>query len=185
MSFLLCQVELKQHRFQYHASLLESSLDLTCLLKIQWVPQPFSGHFATTASDNKIKIWREDPSQAILSGRRFRCIFSQSPASRVTYTSFSFHAQGHNLYLALFTQDGLLSLLEPSEPKSLAGWREIDKFYPFGRHARGTEPRFCLCFQQVSYNPSPLTSTSIHPSIDPSIHPPPHHSPFFLDSRHP
>lgn len=52
------------------------------------------------------------------------------------------------MWLVLITRDGLLSLLEPSEPESLSVWKEIDTMYPFGQHSRGTEPRFNLSFHQ-------------------------------------
>lgn len=104
--------------------------------------------FATIGGDNKFKLWREDPSQAFRSGRRFRCIFSQSPANHVSYVSFGSKTIRHDLFLALITHDGLLSLLEPADPESLSSWNVIDNIYPFGQHHRGTEARFRLSFHQ-------------------------------------
>ncbi len=104
--------------------------------------------FGTIGSDNKFKLWREDPSQALRSGRRFRCIFSQSPSNHVAYVSFDFKTVKHEVWLILVTHDGLLSLLEPSEPESLSAWKEIDHIYPYGQHSRGTEPRFRLSFHR-------------------------------------
>ena len=51
-------------------------------------------------------------------------------------------------WVALLTHDGLLTLLEPSEPESMSTWKEVDAFYPFGRHSRGSEPRSQLSFHQ-------------------------------------
>ena len=96
--------------------------------------------------DNKFKLWREDPSQAYKSGRRFKCIFSQSPSNHIPYASFDFKTVKHEVWLVLITHDGLLSLLEPSEPEALHSWRELDVIYPYGQHSRGTEPRFRLSF---------------------------------------
>ena len=104
--------------------------------------------FATIGGDNKFKLWREDPSQAFRSGRRFRCIFSQSPVNHVSYVSFGSKTIRHDLFLALITHDGLLSLLEPADPESLSSWNVIDNIYPFGQHHRGTEARFRLSFHQ-------------------------------------
>lgn len=104
--------------------------------------------FGTIGGDNKFKLWREDPSQAPKGGRRFRCIFSQSPSNHVAYISFDFKTVKHEVWLVLITRDGLLSLLEPSEPESLSVWKELDTMYPFGQHSRGTEPRFTVSLHQ-------------------------------------
>lgn len=104
--------------------------------------------FATIGGDNKFKLWREDPSQAFKSGRRFRCIFSQSPLNHVSYVSFGSKTIKHDLFLSLITHDGLLSLLEPADPESLGSWNLIDNIYPFGQHRRGTEARFRISFHQ-------------------------------------
>lgn len=54
----------------------------------------------------------------------------------------------HDTYLALLTHDGLFSLSELSDPEKITSWTQIDHFYPFGHHHRGTEARFRLSFQQ-------------------------------------
>ena len=112
--------------------------------KVQWIGPSLGQVFGTIGGDNKFKLWREDPSQVPKSGRRFRCIFSQSPSNHVAYVSFDFKTVKHEAWLVLVTHDGLLSLLEPSEPESLSAWRELDQIYPYGQHSRGTEPRFRL-----------------------------------------
>lgn len=66
----------------------------------------------------------------------------------MAYVSFDFKTVKHEVWLVLITRDGLLSLLEPSEPESLSVWKEIDTMYPFGQHSRGTEPRFNLSLHQ-------------------------------------
>ena len=117
---------------------------LRIYLKVNWVGSTLGQVFGTLGGDNKFKLWREDPSQAPRSGRRFRCIFAQSPSNHVAYVSFDFKTVKHEVWLVLITHDGLLSLLEPSEPESLSAWKELDQIYPYGRHSRGTEPRFSL-----------------------------------------
>ena len=68
------------------------------------------------------------------------------------YSAFEFHANGGDgvidVYLALLAQDGLLSLLEPSEPDLLSSWRELDQLYPFGKFSRGQEALLDLSFHQ-------------------------------------
>lgn len=83
-----------------------------------------------------------------MGGRRFRCIFSQSPSNHVSYISFDFKTVRYEVWLVLITRDGLLSLLEPSEPESLSVWKELDTMYPFGQHPRSTELRFTLSLHQ-------------------------------------
>ncbi|MCJ1260309.1 epoxide hydrolase, soluble (sEH) [Lobaria immixta] len=68
--------------------------------------------------------------------------------NHVAYISFDFKTIKHEVWLVLITRDGLLSLLEPSEPESLSVWKEIDTMYPFGQHSRGTEPRFTVSLHQ-------------------------------------
>ena len=46
------------------------------------------------------------------------------------------------------THDGSLSLSEPADPESFSAWNQIDQFYPYGKHHRGTEARFRLSFHQ-------------------------------------
>lgn len=116
--------------------------------KVQWIGSTLGHVFGTIGGDNKFKLWREDSSQAPKGGRRFRCIFSQSPSNHVAYVSFDFKTVKHEVWLVLITRDGLLSLLEPAEPESLSTWKEIDRIYPFGQHSRGTEPRFNVCLHQ-------------------------------------
>lgn len=118
------------------------------VMDVKWIGSTLGHVFGTIGGDNKFKLWREDSSQAPKGGRRFRCIFSQSPSNHVAYISFDFKTIKHEVWLVLITRDGLLSLLEPSEPESLSVWKEIDTMYPFGQHSRGTEPRFTVSLHQ-------------------------------------
>lgn len=117
------------------------------VLDIKWVGSSLGQIFGTIGGDNKFKLWREDLSQSLRGGRRFRCIFSQSPHNHVAYVSFDLKTVKHEVWLVLITRDGLLSLLEPSEPESLSQWKEIDTLFPFGQHSRGAEPKITLCLQ--------------------------------------
>lgn len=66
----------------------------------------------------------------------------------MAYISFDIKTVKHEVWLVLISRDGLLSLLEPSEPESLSLWKELDTMYPFGQHSRGTEPRFTVSLHQ-------------------------------------
>ncbi|KAL8821053.1 MAG: hypothetical protein Q9223_000853 [Gallowayella weberi] len=118
-------------------------------LHLLWIGSSLGHAFGTIGDDNKFKLWREDPSQAPQSGRRFRCIFSQSPPNHVSYVSFNFKTVRHEVWLAIVSRDGLLSLLEPSESESLRTWKELDSIWPFGQHVRGSEPTFRLSLHQA------------------------------------
>ncbi len=50
--------------------------------------------------------------------------------------------------MAIVSTDGLLSLLEPSEPESLHAWKELDSAYPCGQHSRGSESTLRLALHQ-------------------------------------
>lgn len=119
------------------------------LLKVRWVGPSLGHAFGTVGEDNKFKLWREDPSQAPQSGRRFRCVFSQSPSNHVSYVSLDFKTVRHDVWLVLISRDGLLSLLEPPEPESLHAWKEVDSVYPYGQQTRGSEPAFRLSLHQA------------------------------------
>ena len=119
--------------------------------------------FATIGDDNKFKLWREDPSQAPLSGRKYRCIFSQSPSNHVSYVSLDFKTVRHQVWLAIVTHDGLLSLMEPSELESLSAWKTLDAIYPFGQHVRGSEPNFRLSLHQSERPYHRTISVSLDP----------------------
>ncbi|KAI4159916.1 MAG: hypothetical protein L6R39_000292 [Caloplaca ligustica] len=119
------------------------------LYAVKWIGPSLGLAFGTIADDNKFKLWREDPSQACQSGRRFRCVYSQSPSNHVSYVSLDFKTVKHELWLMLVSRDGLLSLLEPSEPESLRQWKEVDSVYPFGQQSRGSEPAFRLSLHQA------------------------------------
>ena len=119
-----------------------------CHGKVQWVSASLGHFFATIGGDNKLKIWQEDPSQRLNGGRRFRCICSQTPLNHVSYVSFGFKSTRSDLWLALMTHDGLLSVFEPADPETLSLWTTLDQLYPFGHHRRGTEARFRLSWHQ-------------------------------------
>ena len=117
--------------------------------KVQWVGPTLGQVFGTIGDDSKFKVWREDPSQAPKGGRRFRCIFSQSPSNHVSYVSLDIKTVKVEVWVALITHDGLLSLIDPSEAESMTSWKEVDTIYPFGQHSRGTEPRSKVSFHQA------------------------------------
>ena len=132
---------------------------------MQWISSTLGELFATIGGDNKFKLWQEDPSQRLTRGRRFRCIYSQSPPNHVSYVSFGYKTIKYDICLALLTHDGSLSLSEPVDPDSFSSWTQIDQLYPFGQHHRGTEARFRLSFHK-SEGPS---SNALLAGMDPKV----------------
>lgn len=105
----------------------------------------------SVAEDMKFKLWQEDSTQATNSGRRFRCIYSQSPRTRQPYVSLDFKNIGNETFIALATRDGIISLLEPAEPDNLATCKEVEQFYCCDQlPGRGEETNFKLCFDPNS-----------------------------------
>ena len=79
------------------------------------------------------------------------------PFTRTTISTNSYSSGGGGggpeTWLALLARDGLLSILEPSEPDSLSSWRELDQLFPFGKLGRGIEPPLSLSWHR-SVGPS-------------------------------
>ena len=112
------------------------------------------GHFiASIGGDNKFKLWRASSSQETR-GRRFKCVFSQSPSDGVPYAAFDSLMRGDDTFLALVSHSGLLTFQGPTDPTSAASWRELDALYPFGQRSRSDEPRFSISFHHAAGPPS-------------------------------
>ena len=116
---------------------------------MKWVGSSLGQVFGTIGGDNRFKVWREDTFQAKGGGRRFKCIHSQSPSNHVSYIALDIKTVKLQVWVALMSHDGLLSLLEPTEAETLATWKEVDAIYPFGRQSRSAEPRFRISFHQA------------------------------------
>ena len=130
--------------------LFYSSLNLS--LQVKWNGPKMGQVLGSIGEDLKLKIWQEDPTEAHHSGRRFKCVFSQSSGHSVVYSSLDFVNPNKDTYVAVVTRDGLLSLLEPVNPEKFDDWREIDQILVCDEHiARGVETCFKLCFQQTSH----------------------------------
>ncbi|KAK2796816.1 hypothetical protein FQN50_009417 [Emmonsiellopsis sp. PD_5] len=118
---------------------------------------PFTGqHIGTVGEDMKFKIWQEDVTQPPNSGRRFRNIFRLTSPVRTPYVSLDFRNIDLESYLALITRDGLLTVLEPVSPDSLAEWQQIDQFRVCAEPSRGEETSF-----KVQFHHDPMDLTQI------------------------
>ncbi|MCJ1283200.1 epoxide hydrolase, soluble (sEH) [Xylographa opegraphella] len=135
------------------------------VLDVKWNGPKMGQILGSIGDDLKLKIWQEDPTEAHHSGRRFKCVFSQSSGHSVVYTSLDFVNPNKDTYLAIVTRDGLLSLLEPVNSEKFDDWREIDQILVCDAHiARGVETCFKLCFQQSTHP----NSTAIAAGLDKS-----------------
>ncbi|OQO02537.1 hypothetical protein B0A48_12064 [Cryoendolithus antarcticus] len=86
---------------------------------------PFVGeHLGSIGEDGTLKIWQEDVSQAINSGRRWRQIFRMVTATGVPYAHLDFKNIGVESYYAAITRDGHLTICEPAEDHDdLSSWK--------------------------------------------------------------
>ncbi|PGH27981.1 hypothetical protein AJ80_00235 [Polytolypa hystricis UAMH7299] len=124
---------------------------------------PFTGqHIGTVGEDMKFKLWQEDVTQLPNSGRRFRNIFRLTSPVRTPYVSLDFRNIDLDSWLVLITRDGLLTVLEPANPDTLAEWQQIDQFRVCAEPSRGEETSFKVQFQ---HDPVDITHT-ILPSWD-------------------
>ena len=131
---------------------------------MQWIDCTLGQLLATIGGDYKFKLWREDPSKKHTRGRRFKCIYSQAPSNNVAYVAFDYIVRDHDLYLALMSHTGLLTLMVPTDPTSLSSWRDLDAFYPFGQQTRGSEPRFSISFHQADGPSSQVLLAGLEPN---------------------
>ncbi|KAG8531648.1 uncharacterized protein KY384_003279 [Bacidia gigantensis] len=118
--------------------------------EVKWIDSSHGEVLTTIGGDNKFKVWQENPSQAHTRGRRFKCIFSQTPVDSVAYIAFDYIVRQQDIYVALISHTGLFTLLEPADPTTLSSWREGDAFYPFGQQPRSSEARFSISFHHAA-----------------------------------
>lgn len=125
---------------------------------------PFIGQYiGTIGEDKKFRLWQEDVSEPLNSGRRFSNCFSMTSPARTPYMSMDFHTITLETSLALITRDGLLTVLEPVNPDSLNEWQQVDQFRVCLEPARGQETSFKL---QYHKDPVDYTKLSVLPSWD-------------------
>src|SRR5438034_6597385 len=122
----------------------------------------FRSHIGTVGEDMKFKVWQEDVTQAPNSGRRFRNIFRLTSPVRTPYVSLDFRNIDLESWLALITRDGLLTVLEPVSPDTLADWQQIDQFRVCAEPPRGEETS---CKVQFHHDPVDITHALL-PSWD-------------------
>lgn len=118
---------------------------------------PFTGqHIGTVGEDMKFKLWQEDVTQPPNSGRRFRNIFRLTSPVRTPFVSLDFRSIELESWLAVITRDGLLTILEPVNPDSLAEWQKIDQFRVCAEPSRGEETSF-----KVQFHHDPVDMTHL------------------------
>jgi len=90
---------------------------------VRWNGPYVGDHLGTIGEDGMVRIWQEDVSAALSSGKRFRKIFEQVTATGVPFMSLDFKNVGSETYLAVITRDGYLSVCEPEDHDDLSAWR--------------------------------------------------------------
>lgn len=110
----------------------------------------------------KCKIWQEDVTQPLNSGRRFRSIFRMTAPQRHPFVSIDFRNIDLESWLAVITRDGYLMVMEPVSPDTLADWQPLDQFRVCSAPQRGEETSFKV---QFHHDPTDITH-SVSPSWD-------------------
>ena len=118
---------------------------------------PFTGqHIGSVGEDMKLKIWQEDVTQPLNTGRRFKSIYRMTAPQRHPFVSLDFRNIDLESWLAVITRDGYLMVMEPVSPDSLADWQPIDQFRVCTAPERGEETSFKV---QFHHDPTDITHT--------------------------
>src|SRR2546421_115438 len=105
-------------------------------------------HLGTVGEDGRFKIWEEDVTLPLNSGRRFRLVFSLPSPTKVPFVSLSFKTISmSSTYVALISRDSNLSVYESHAPASLGSWSLNDSFSVCDPPARGEETSFAVSFE--------------------------------------
>ncbi|KAK6418938.1 hypothetical protein LTR95_017120 [Oleoguttula sp. CCFEE 5521] len=106
-------------------------------------------HLGSVGEDGTLKIWQEDVSQAVNSGRRWRQIFRMVTATGVPYAHLDFKNIGIESYLAVITRDGYLAICEPAEDHDdLSSWKIMWEDYLCKTPSRVEETSFRLSWHK-------------------------------------
>lgn len=109
--------------------------------------------FITIANDLQARIWTHDPSQAPMSGRRFRKIASIKCEQFVPFVSVDVKTVGTNTYIAIIDRQGLLSLYEPSNPDEFNDWQLVDQLHVCSpTPSRNDHTSFRVVFDQNTFS---------------------------------
>lgn len=102
----------------------------------------------------KLKVWAEDLTQAENSGRRFKRVFSMTASNRSPFVSLDFKNLKHTqTYLVAVQRDGMVTVMEPTQPDSFTDWQTIDQWRIISPSPpRGEETSF-----KVRFDPNIVT----------------------------
>ncbi|KAI9848897.1 MAG: epoxide hydrolase, soluble (sEH) [Sclerophora amabilis] len=113
------------------------------VFEVKWVSPQIGVALGSLGDDGKFKVWEEDVSAPLNSGRRYRCVCTLKSQSNMPLASFDFkHIRNTETYLTLLTRDGLLSVWEAVEYDFLHDWKLVDSHFVCTPPGRGTETTF-------------------------------------------
>lgn len=93
--------------------------------QVRWNGPLTGEHFGTIGEDGVFKLWQEDISQAMNSGRRWRKVFELNTPTVVPFMDFAFRNFRSESYLALTSRDGYITICEPEDHDDLSSWKTI------------------------------------------------------------
>lgn len=114
---------------------------------VKWTPPYLGEHVGSIGEDGTFKLWREDVNQPPNSGRRFVKVFSMITATSVPYMSLDFKSIGNELFLAIITRHGHLTVCEP-ENTNLTTWKTMWSDYRVRTPSRTEETGFRLSWHK-------------------------------------
>ncbi|KAF2091603.1 WD40 repeat-like protein [Saccharata proteae CBS 121410] len=89
---------------------------------------PFVGEvLGSIGEDGRFKVWQEDVTEPLNSGRRFKLLFNQLSETKVPYMSLDFKNIMQETWVALVSRDGNLYVGEPVDPGNLNDWHVTAK----------------------------------------------------------
>ncbi|KAF2196321.1 WD40 repeat-like protein [Delitschia confertaspora ATCC 74209] len=84
---------------------------------------PFMGEvLGSIGEDGRCKIWQEDPTEQVNSGRRFKLIANIGSPTHMPFMCLDFKNIDHETWLGVITRDGRLIVYEPADQGNLNDW---------------------------------------------------------------
>jgi nucleoporin SEH1 len=96
---------------------------------VRWNGPYVGEHIASIGEDGTLKIWQEDVSEAVNSGRRWKRTFQLVTATGVPFMGLDLKNIGAESYLAVATRDGYITVCEPEDHDDLSSWRVLWQDY--------------------------------------------------------
>lgn len=127
---------------------------------MHWLPALLPCNLiASIGADSKFRLWVEDPTLPVRSGRRFNSrarntVFEVRAPARAPFLSFALKHDRHtrHTYLALLCRNAVMIVYQNEDPEEMSQWNKMDEFVVVDKPMRGEMASFKVRFDQ---NPEP------------------------------